>query len=270
VLYIATVHFGSPDWIDIQTKHLREHISIPYQIWTSLEGIDPAYSVYFDRVIDQGGKHPGKLNNLAIEISQEASASDLLMFLDGDAFPIADPIPLISDALSRAPLLAVRRAENLNDRQPHPCFCVTTIGTWHELHGDWSPGYRWVDSRGKRVTDLGGNLLRELELRKMPWIEVLRSNRTNLDPIFFAVYGDVIYHHGAGFRGSRFSRIHYTFEPKPRSLPRVPILRQLMGRINWARRRAWGYRMHKHHVRQSQIIYEKIRREDSAWLSELI
>ncbi len=270
MLYIATVHYGSPDWIEIQARHLREHISIPYRTWASLQRIDPAYSVHFDRVIDQGGRHPGKLNHLAIEIAHEASAEDLLMFLDGDAFPIADPMPLITEGLSRAPLIAVRRAENLNDSQPHPCFCVTTVGAWRKLHGDWSPGYRWTDSRGARVTDPGGNLLRELELQKTPWVDVLRSNRKNPDPIFFAIYGDVIYHHGAGFRESRFSRIHHTLEPEPRPLPRIPILRQLTRSVNWARRRSWGYKMHKRHVRQSQLIYQKIQHGDSAWLSDFI
>ena len=184
VLYIATVHYGSPDWIEIQTRYLREHISVPYQTWSSLQLIDPSYAVHFDRIVVQGGRHSGKLNHLAMEISQEASDGDLLMFLDGDAFPIADPMPMIRDGLATAPLIAVRRAENLDERQPHPCFCVTTVGAWRELCGDWSAGYMWVDSRGRLLTDAGGNLLRELELTKTPWVEVLRSNRKNLDPIF--------------------------------------------------------------------------------------
>ena len=79
-------------------------------MWTSLEGIDPAYAAHFDRVIPQKGMHAAKLNHLAIEIGTEADDDDLLMFLDGDAFPIADPMPLISDSMVKAPLLAVRRA----------------------------------------------------------------------------------------------------------------------------------------------------------------
>ena len=101
MLHIATVHYGSPNWIEIQATYLREHISVPYQTWSSLERIDRSYSSYFDRVVEQGGRHSDKLNHLAIEISHEASDGDLLMFLDGDAFPIADPMPLITDALSK-------------------------------------------------------------------------------------------------------------------------------------------------------------------------
>ena len=91
MLYVATVHYRSPDWIEIQARHLREHISVPFQTWTSLEGIDPAYAVHFDRVLEQRGSHAGKLNHMAREISHVAAEDDLIMFLDGDAFPIADP-----------------------------------------------------------------------------------------------------------------------------------------------------------------------------------
>ena len=143
MLYVASVHYKSPQWIEIQTQHLREHISVPFQTWTSLEGIDPAYARYFDRVLQQKGMHAGKLNHLAAEISYEAADEDLLMFLDGDAFPIADPMPLIERALAEAPLLAVRRAENVDEPQPHPCFCVTTVGTWRSLPGDWTAGPVW-------------------------------------------------------------------------------------------------------------------------------
>ncbi|HEV7162139.1 MAG TPA: hypothetical protein VGN25_02685, partial [Solirubrobacteraceae bacterium] len=72
-------------WIEIQTSYLRKHVTIPYQTWTSLEHIDPSYGVHFDHVVQQRGSHAGKLNHLAMEISQLAEDEDLLMFLDGDA-----------------------------------------------------------------------------------------------------------------------------------------------------------------------------------------
>ena len=60
MLHIATVHYASPLWVEIQTRYLREHISTPYQTWTSLQRIDPSYSTYFDRVIDQAGEQHSK------------------------------------------------------------------------------------------------------------------------------------------------------------------------------------------------------------------
>ncbi|HYM54638.1 MAG TPA: hypothetical protein VES97_04705 [Solirubrobacteraceae bacterium] len=270
MLHVITVHYRSPQWIEIQTRHLREHIKVPYQTWTSLERIDPSHSVHFDHVFEQRGRHPGKLNHLAIEISHEAPDDDLLMFLDGDAFPIADPMPMIEEGLGRAPLVAVRRAENVEDPQPHPCFCVTTVGTWRSLPGDWSGAYTWTGPKGTRVTDVGGNLLRALQLTGTPWVEVLRSNRRNLDPLFFAVYGDTVYHHGAGFRDGDLSRAHLELAPEPWPLPRVPGLRSLVRRANWQRRQLWVRRTERRYLEQSRVLYEKIQRGGSDWLADLV
>lgn len=269
MLYIATVHYRSPRWIEIQASQLRRHISVPYQTWSSLEGIDPSYSVHFDRVIEQLGPHAGKLNHLAMEISQQAEDSDLLMFLDGDAFPIADPMPTIEESLAQAPLVAVRRAENLDEPQPHPCFCVTTVGTWRSLPGDWSAGPTWPGPKGRPRTDVGGALLRRLQLTETPWIELLRTNRRNLDPIFFAVYGDVVYHHGSGFRKGGPSGVHKTSEgPALLSVPRLPPLKQAVAAVNRRRWRAWENRTQGLRIELSQKIYDRIRSGDPGWLSE--
>jgi hypothetical protein len=267
MLHIATVHHRSPRWIEIQDKHLREHISVPYRTWTSLQDIDPSYAKHFHRVIDQAGGHAGKLNNLAIEIAQEADQDDLLMFLDGDAFPIADPMPLIRDGLAKAPLLAVRRAENHQDLQPHPCFCVTTVGTWLRLPGDWAMGHRWTAPDGRRPTDVGGNLLRLLELTNTPWVEVLRTNREHIDPLFFAIYGDAIYHHGAGFRKGGASRRHYDSAPKPLNVPDVAVLRSLGRRIDAARVARWKVSTRGPQILESRRLFAKIERDDPDWLA---
>jgi hypothetical protein len=270
VLYIVTVHYRSPRWIEIQARYLREHLKVPYETWTSLEQIDQSYAVHFDRVFEQHGRHPGKLNHLALEVSHEASDDDLLMFLDGDAFPIADPMPLIEQGLTRAPLIAVRRAENVNQPQPHPCFCVTTVGTWRSLPGDWSGGPTWPGAQGGRVTDVGGNLLRELELTKTPWVEVLRSNRRDLDPLYFGIYGDIIYHHGAGFRVGELSGAHSDTAPKPLSVVGTPLLRPVGRLINRRRWKSWERGIQRRHVKQSERIYREIQGAGSGWLSDFM
>jgi hypothetical protein len=271
VLHVATVHYKSPRWIEIQTRYLREHISVPYQVWTSLEGIDPSYASYFDRVIEQVGGHPGKLNHLAMEILHEAPDSDLLMFLAGDAFPVADPMPVIDDALARAPLVAVRRAEHLDEPQPHPCFCVTSVGTWRRLPGDWSTGHVWHPRAGSPWTDVGANLLRQLELTETPWIELLRSNGTSLDPMYFAVYHDIVYHHVSSFRPATLSGVHDLAGNAPAMLarPGVPVLDQAVGLLNRRRRRAWQQRTVKQRAELSQTVFERIQAGDSDWLSDI-
>jgi hypothetical protein len=264
------VHYRSPRWVEIQTGYLRRHLSVPYQTWSSLEHIDPGYARHFDRVLDQRGSHAGKLNHLAMEIAQEASEEDLLMFLDGDAFPIADPMPFLHDALTRAPLVAVRRAENANEPQPHPCFCVTTVGTWRRLPGDWTAGPTWEGPHGGRTTDVGGNLLRRLELSNTPWIAMLRSNRHNLDPLYFGVYEDIVYHHGAGFRQGELSPAHFALAPKPPRLASLPVGRQAARLVNGPRWRLWERRLRAQQVRTSERVYEQIARGGSGWLAEFL
>jgi hypothetical protein len=267
VLHIATSHYMSARWIEIQTSYLREHISVPYHTWASLALIDPAYGVHFDRVIAQKGPLAGKLNHLAVEISREAADEDLLMFLDADAFPIADPMQVITDALSRAPLLAVRRAENGNDPQPHPSFCVATVASWRRLAGDWSDGYPWLAADGRQVSDVGGNLLRRLELTGTPWVPLSRSNPRRLDPLLFAIYAGVIYHHGAG--AGELSRAHRELAPDPIAMPDVPVLRSLAGRVNRERSRLWERRTRNRLLRQSETLYRKIQQGGVGWLAEI-
>jgi hypothetical protein len=270
VLHIATVHHRSPRWIEIQTRELRRHISEPYETWTSLEGIEDSYATHFDHVIDQAGGHAGKLNDLALEIAHHGADDDLVMFLDGDAFPIDDPMPLIRSALANTPLVAAQRAENLGDQQPHPCFCVTTVSTWRQLPGDWSMGHRWQTADGRLYTDVGGNLLHALELTGTPWTPVHRTNPIRIDPLMFAIYGDAIYHHGAGFRKrGGASRAYYDSRPRLIPLSDNTLQRVVAQRINRARVTRWKVRTRGPQILESNRLFEKIKSDDADWVAAL-
>ena len=265
-----TVHYGSPDWIEIQARHLREHISVPYETWTSLERIDPSYATYFDHVIEQGGRHSDKLNHLAIEISHDASDEDLLMFLDGDAFPIADPMPLIADALAKAPLLAVRRAENAGDPQPHPCFCVTTVGSWRSLPGDWSKGHTWINSDGRegerrRREPAAPTRADEHALGAAAALQPRRSGPCLLRDLR---------RHRLPPRRRVSTR---AAEPRERALrpqPRSAASDTRAASARWPRnsneRRAWERSINEQRERESERIRQKIAAGGSEWLAELM
>jgi hypothetical protein len=147
---------------------------------------------------------------------------------------------------------------------------VTTVGAWRSLPGDWTAGRTWIGAHGKPTSDVGGNLLRQLELSKTPWVQVLRTNRTDLDPLYFAIYGDAIYHHGAGFRAGELSPAHRESAPKPLRGSPIPPLRVARRLANGLRWRLWESSVRRRHVRQSKLVYEKIRRGDREWLSELL
>jgi hypothetical protein len=102
--------------------------------------------------------------------------------------------------LKQYPLAAVQRRENLGDVQPHPAFCLTTVGFWKEIAGDWKQGFAWENDAGRSITDVGGNLLGILRKRGIDWFPMLRSNKRNLHPLWYGIYDDLVYHHGAGSR----------------------------------------------------------------------
>ena len=208
MIHVATVHWQTAQWIEVQRDYLARHMADPYRVWGSLEGVDDTYAEWFDHVVPSMGTHAGKLNLLALAIREVAAPDDVILFLDGDAFPIADPMPIVRAALDESVLVAVRRDENAGDPQPHPCFCATTVESWDDLHGDWSKGHPWTAGAagGRPVSDVGGNLLFALESRGSAWTPLTRSNRHDLHPLWFGVYGGIVYHHGAGFRARKMSR----------------------------------------------------------------
>jgi hypothetical protein len=208
MLHIATVHWKNEQWIDIQLGYLQRHLSCAYRVYAFLNEI-PAINrdKFFYTSVEPIREHAVKLNILADVIRfSSKDQDDLLMFLDGDAFPIADPIQPLLSKMAGKRLVAVQRLENNGDRQPHPCFCVTTVGFWTSLGGDWKAGHTWNDRSGRPVTDVGGNLLGQLEKSRVDWLPLHRSNRVNLHPLWFGIYGGAVYHHGAGFRPDKCSR----------------------------------------------------------------
>lgn len=203
--YVATVHFGTARWIDVQLESLRRHLPEPFAVFAELEQVPVEEHAKFDRSIvarraPAVRTHCGKLNLLAAEICAVAHSDDVILFMDGDALLVADPRWAVERALRSTSLLAVRRDEHHHDPQPHPCFAAITVGEWQRLHGDWSEGFCWVNDRGDLVTDIGANLLAALQRSGRTWTPLLRTNTRNDHPVFFGVYGGIVYHHGAGFR----------------------------------------------------------------------
>lgn len=201
MIHIATVHWQKDQWIDIQLSYLEKHLAEPFKVYAFLNEIPHHHYQKFHFVCDEPIEdHPVKLNILARIIEAQADDDDLLIFLDGDAFPIAPIDAFLEKTLKTHPLTAIVRAENLSDFQPHPSFCATTVGFWKKLRGDWKKGYCWKDSTGMLITDAGGNLLKQLQEKAVNWLPLYRSQSVDKHPLFFGIYHSIIYHHGAGFR----------------------------------------------------------------------
>jgi hypothetical protein len=202
MINVITVHWRDDRWVDIQLEYLRRHICAPFRIYAFLNSLPADHRAkYYYSSTEDIQSHAIKLNLLADMVALHSTdQSDWLVFLDGDAFPIGDVVPYAQAKLKDYPLLAIQRRENGGDIQPHPSFCLTTVGFWKEIAGDWKEGFEWQNRSGQWVTDPGGNLLRILNDNGIPWHPMLRSNRVDLHPVWFGIYDDLIYHHGAGFR----------------------------------------------------------------------
>ena len=283
MIHIATVHWRDPRWLEPQRRYLTRNLEGPYRVYADLEGIEDAEGIDVVTRLETGREapsaHAAKLNALADLVAGEADPGDVLIFLDGDAFPVAPLDEFLQRTLGRFPLAAIRRDENLGDKQPHPSFCATTVGFWQELGGDWSRG-PWTNDLGWEIDDPGGRLLATLAERGIDWHALHRTNRVNLHPVLFGLYDDVVYHHGAGFRQvfDRVDRLRAgpvpdlppNFPPDPPPSP--------AGRVLWKTRAKWWYlvekrpvvkrekRLMRENAELSERVYKWIREDESFFL----
>jgi hypothetical protein len=210
MIHIATVHWEYDRWIDVQLSYFERNIDEPYRVYAWLDRGMMEHAPKFFYATDVPLKeHERKLTLLGDLMAHAADPDDMLVFIDGDAFPITPMVPFLREQLDSYPLVAVRRDENNGDPQPHPSFCATTARFWLELPGDWRRGYKWKNRQGSRVTDVGGNMLGLLEEKGLDWYPLLRTNKVNPHPLQFGVYGDLIYHHGGGFRKTAGGRVSW-------------------------------------------------------------
>lgn len=194
MIHIATVHYETDKWVDLQLRYIKLNIKQEYRIYAFLSGaaIKHRNKFYFS-CCEPIKPHATKLNILADIICLTAAPNDVIMFIDGDAFPIAPLDDFINSSLEEFPLTAIQRIENLNSQQPHPSFCITKANFWRKINGDWNKDF-------KNNVDVGGILYNKLKENNIYWGKIHRSNSLGTHKLFYGVYGNIIYHHVAGFR----------------------------------------------------------------------
>lgn len=201
MIHIATIHWKSTKWIDLQLSMLQRYISEPFRVYAYLTEIPQEYQQRFHVVLnDDDPGHDVKLNALRDVILNTANDDDWIMFIDGDAFPVNPLVQPVHTYLQSTPLVAIQRLENLGEKHAHPAFCVTTVKFWKKIKGDWSRGYQWVNALNFAETDVGASLLFALTEANAHWTPLHRTNKKDIVPVCYGIYGDLIYHHGGGFR----------------------------------------------------------------------
>ena len=190
MINIATVHWKSRVFQDIQYKNISKNIN-DFRIWAFVDKVskDNFDSRYFYCADSGIASHLIKLDRLADLICKSSSPSDIIIFMDGDAWPVLPINDFIKESLRKFPLGAVIRKENY-ENYPHPCFMFTTVGYWLKTGISWSKGIKYS----------GDGMLHILNLRKENWTKLFRTKGLAEHPVFFSFYANMIYHHGAGFR----------------------------------------------------------------------
>jgi len=204
MIHIATVHYKNASWIPIQLKYLRRHVHQPFMVHACCVGVggnelEDVGKVYHTDFGKEGSvNHSLNLHYLIDRIREVAEPRDLIMFLDGDAFPISDIDPALRMVDCRG-MVAIRRDEGPSPWIPHPSFCLATMKYWDSIPGSWADA-NWVMPDRTIVNDTGSMLYKRMFNKRMNWHKLFRSNVLELHPLFFGLYGDMIYHHGAAFR----------------------------------------------------------------------
>lgn len=270
MIYIATVHWQTGRWIDLQLRYLHKNILQPFKVFAFLSGKACEHVHRFDfACCEPIAEHAIKLNLLAQYIAQVALDNDVIVFLDGDAFPVKPIDDFIAETLAHYPLAAIRRTENIGDIQPHPSFCFTTVGFWKQIEGDWKEGFEWETTVGIHRTDVGGNLLKKLMDRQIDWLPIERTSQLTQHQLMFGVYGGLVYHHGAGFREplsmyDRTKSLAGIVKYKPLAVLLDWILSKLSVRNRFRAHRLLGFgkKLLRENQNLSEGVYEKIAKGD--------
>ncbi len=269
MILIATIHWRTAKWIPVQRRYLEKHIPEGFRYFTLLSpGIESGSAN--QTIVSGQGDHTENLNRLlSVILGSESEDDDILVFLDGDAFPIAPLKPYFKKCLSGNPMVALERIENAGEYIPHPGFCAAPVGWWRET------GLKW--GRGSRIrefgNDPGARLYEGLQKRNISWGRIRRSNSKNLHPLFFGTYDEVLYHHGAGFRDP-ISRMDLANE-NVRSKMDHPVSRLMEVLPNSVfldlKRRISPYRREEHRIIRNNkqlgdLIYQKICEDENFFI----
>lgn len=224
MIHISTIHYKSDKWINIQLEYLKRHIKEPFKVYAVLNGIGRKYfrkfffaTDYQDRVnnFDELIDHRNKLNFLAKHIIKNTPDEDILIFLDGDAFPIARLDLFLNDKLRHYEIVAIPGS----GRTPHPSFYATKVKTWKNIKGRWGISKKWLEEIKNKHNAATDNLLVRVIKEDTAWHRLLRTNNKDLhQPLSgrppFSIYGNLIYHHRGSFRENLVS-------PKPNIISRL-------------------------------------------------
>jgi len=210
MIYYITIHHNTDKFINLQASYIKKYTPSTvsdYKVYCGFSGISKCTGSEenfikhsFVNLTNVNRQHWFRMNYLFDKIKEEETFDDedLLVFMDGDAFPIDYWESKIRKSLETHKAVAVERREDIEpllDEKwkpyPHPLFFATKAKFWLENNLKWGLN----ESIGAQTA---GNLLKKwFQEHDYSYAPLLRSNVMNIHPLFFGVYGDIVYHHGS-------------------------------------------------------------------------
>lgn len=170
-------------FIHRQRKFLRNH---------------PRVRLFRAKDPEQNLPHGTSLERLVRKVHPD---TEFIITLDTDSFPIRDGwIENLTGRLNDEVLLAGAWRDELLPRKPayvHPCCLAVRVETLKRLR----TGFKIRDG-----VDVGHNINVAVDKAGGQSSRLYRSNKWNPHFLMGAIYGDLVYHQGAGSRNPRFAR----------------------------------------------------------------
>jgi len=224
---------GSTKFLDMQISNYKKTTDEDYQLYVALYGND--YATLSEKYTDRDEVSFIDLSNLnsegvvllngepghhdqhwyrmnytyekLLEDVGEFEDDDLLVFTDCDAWPIKDNWSKeIREHLEKHAVVSIQRRENpeplLKEEYkpyPHASFYVMKAKVWQENYG-YPNGLSWSLNPSLTISTMGPTMKVWLESKGLTSYPLLRTNVIDIHPLYFGVYGDLVYHHGAGTR----------------------------------------------------------------------
>lgn len=186
-------------------SHLERHRELMSQ-HRHVRVLPPSWISHIGRIANRGpGSRIGRLVELAHPraldylVSKTSSEFDYIVTLDTDSFPVHDSwLDVLIDACEGgAALTGVYRDEMAPTIRPFVHVSGLCVRRRDLRALD-------VSFARKRGQDIGQNITEELRRQGRVIAPLQRSNDVNFHFLMGGIYGDVIYHHGAGSRKAEF------------------------------------------------------------------
>jgi hypothetical protein len=204
---ILTVHYREQGWLDRQSSSFNKSsagVTFYRSLSAGLEIPPGAPDDSEARDFEATSlKHGPQLDFLASKAIEDGNPADVILVLDSDSILLRGWLDFVMEALQSSRAIVVHRLENRGDNFPHPCFFAMKLRDYSALNLLWAEYTPWTNESGDLTHAVGTGVGRKLgESSSGRDLILTKSNRHVLkaNPALFSIYGDIVYHHGAGSR----------------------------------------------------------------------